>query len=101
METVKGIYRLYDKKSGQSFVGFTHHMEGTRKRLRFELKLNACSYKPLQAFFNACEDEMQFEPLERIETEPNMSDEQVEALLTARMLYHKAKLNALPVQVRI
>ena len=46
-QLISGIYRLYDAH-GDSFVGFSRNVDGTRKRLMFELKLNACSYKPLQ-----------------------------------------------------
>ncbi|MCE5235361.1 MAG: hypothetical protein ABFC62_00300 [Clostridiaceae bacterium] len=49
-ETVAGVYRLY--AGDISFVGFSRNVRGTLKRLRFELTLNACSFKPLQRFWN-------------------------------------------------
>ena len=49
---IAGIYRVFAPETGESFLGFTYNFEGTRKRLRFELTLNACPYKPLQLFWN-------------------------------------------------
>jgi hypothetical protein len=56
-EAVAGVYRIY-ASDGMSFVGFSRNVNGTIKRLKFELTLNACSFKPLQQLWN------EFGPLE-------------------------------------
>lgn len=99
MNAIMGIYRLYNPADGQSFIGFSRHIEGTRKRLTFELKLNACSYKPLQAFYNACGGELAFETLETFAPPPTMSDEEIDGYLLARMYYRKGQLGAQSIQV--
>jgi hypothetical protein len=98
---VMGVYRLYDPKSGTSYVGFSRNLEGTRKRLRFELKLNACSYKPLQEFSNACDNELCFEILETYCPDTDLSEEEVDAHLSAMLLRYREKLNAQPIQVQV
>lgn len=101
METRKetvGIYRIYAEKTGESYVGFSRHIEGTFKRLRFELTLNACSYKPLQAFWNE-HGELKMEILEECHLVPTQSDEEHEGYLKARMFYHIGRLGAKAVQV--
>ncbi|MDL2257618.1 GIY-YIG nuclease family protein [Eubacteriales bacterium OttesenSCG-928-K08] len=100
-KTVMGVYRVYCKQSGQSFVGFSRNIEGTRKRLRFELKLNACSYRPLQAFYNECKGDVEFEALEEYAPAPELLEEEVDAHLMAMLLRHKAALNAKPIQVQV
>ena len=99
--TAMGVYRLYDAQSGASYIGFSRNLEGTRKRLRFELKLNACSYKPLQAFCNACGGELCFEVLETYAPDSSLSEEEVDAHLTAMMLRHKVSLNAKLIQLQV
>lgn len=99
--TMMGVYRLYDPKGDISFVGFSRNLEGTRKRLRFELKLNACSYKPLQEFSNACNAELCFEILETYCPASGLTEEEVEAHLSAMLLRYKSKLNAQPIQVQV
>lgn len=95
-----GVYRLYHPETGQSFVGFSRHMESTRKRLAFELKLNACSYKPLQAYYNQCGG-LVFECLEIYAPAPNETDLEIDAHLTALLLKHKTVLNAELIQVQV
>ena len=96
-----GAYRLYDPQTNESYVGFSRNIEGTRKRLRFELKLNACSYKPLQAFYNDRKGELVFEMLEEYTPAAGMSEEETDAHLQAIVLRYKLKLNAKLVQVQI
>ncbi len=96
-----GVYRLYDPADKVSFVGFSRNLEGTRKRLRFELKLNACSYKPLQEFSNACKNELCFEVLETYAPALTLSEEEVDAHLAAMLLRYKMKLNAHTIQVQV
>ncbi|MDD3920028.1 MAG: hypothetical protein PHO41_02470 [Eubacteriales bacterium] len=96
-----GVYRVYSPVNGDSFVGFTRNLNGTYKRLRFELKLNACSYKALQAFWNACCGTVEFEVLEQYEPVPGYSDEELDAHLQALMLKHQSQLSAKAIQVQI
>jgi len=95
-----GVYRIYAEQTGESYVGFTRNLNGTYKRLRFELKLNACSYKALQQFYNVHED-MAFELLEVYDAPLSMSDEEVDAHLQALVFKHKAALNAQMIQMQI
>lgn len=95
-ETV-GIYRLYDESTGESYVGFSCNIESTLKRLRFELTLNACSYKGLQSFWNE-RGGLKTEILERCALTPGMSDEEREGYLKARMFFHIGRLGAKAVQ---
>lgn len=100
-DTVMGVYRLYDPEGDVSFVGFTRSLEGIQKRLRFELTLNACSYRPLQEHYNACKGEMRFEVLEEYHPADGLSEEEVDAHLQALFLRHKARLNGRRLQVEI
>lgn len=88
-----GIYRVFDPNTGDSFIGFTLNFDGTRKRLRFELTLNACSYKPLQAFWNECGG-LEIELLEAYAPDPAMSDLEQDAHLRARLFAHQQRLGA-------
>ena len=99
--SVMGVYRLYDPVSGVSYLGFSRNIESTRKRLRFELKLNACSYKPLQEFYNSCGGELCFEILETYEPYSNSAEEEIDAHLTAMLLRLKTSLNANLIQVQV
>ena len=90
-ELITGIYRFYSD-DGRSYVGFSHNLEGARKRLGFELKLNACSYKPLQEFYNEKEGQLEFEILETYLPGDNMSDEEVDAHLRAKLILWRPRL---------
>lgn len=94
-----GVYRLYDAETGESFVGFSRHLAGARKRLLFELQLNACSYKPLQAFYNQC-GSLSFEVLEQYCPAPGETELEIDAHLTALTIKHKARLRAQLVQAQ-
>lgn len=94
-----GVYRLYHAPTDTSFIGFTHYMEGTRKRLKFELALNACSYKHLQAFYDEHGGDVQFEVLEEYEADFALSDEEIDAHLMAILLRYKEKLHAKLIQI--
>ena len=85
-----GIYRLYDETDGASFLGFSHNIRGSLKRLRFELTLNACPCRPLQEAWNL-RGGLRSEVLEEFRPE-GMSPEEAEAHLTARLLAWKRKL---------
>lgn len=98
-ETAMGVYRLYCPHTNESYVGFSRYLEGTRKRLRFELRLNACTYKPLQAFYNRCEGAVDFEVLETYKPGEALSEEEVDAHLMAMLLKHKVRLQAKQIQV--
>lgn len=95
-----GVYRLYHPEMDRSFLGFSRHVEATRKRLAFELKLNACSYKPLQAYYNQCK-ELQFEYVEEYCPAANETDLEIDAHLMALLLKHKAVLNAELIQMQV
>ena len=82
-QLISGIYRLYDAH-GDSFVGFSRNVDGTRKRLMFELKLNACSYKPWQDFYNKAGG-LTFELLEEYTPNGVEDDIVLDAQLHARM----------------
>lgn len=99
--SVMGVYRMYDPKSSVSYIGFSRNLESTRKRLRFELKLNACSYKPLQEFSNSCGGELCFEILETYEPDFTCAEEEIDAHLTAMLLRLKTSLNAKLIQVQV
>lgn len=91
-DLIMGVYRIYDKKSGVSYLGYSHHVMGTFKRLRFELTLNANPNKPLQRLWNDTGG-LEMELLESVATSETMSDEEVESYLRARMYYWCDKLN--------
>ena len=93
---IMGIYRVFDAndpKAG-SFVGFSRNVEGTIKRLRFELTLNACSYKPLQEFYSHLASPT-IELYEKYDPEggtDGMSDTEIDAHLYALLLKAKNSL---------
>ncbi|MEL7610084.1 MAG: hypothetical protein AAGU74_11345 [Bacillota bacterium] len=68
---------------GKCFIGFSYNLESTFKRLRFELNMNACSYKALQSYWNAC-GPLEFCVLEEFVPEEGSGDE-LDARIKARM----------------
>lgn len=86
-----GAYRVFDRANGASFVGYSLNLAGTLKRLRFELTLNACSYRPLQQFFSAAA-EPDMEILEVYSPKPDESDEEAEAHVRALAFVWQTKL---------
>lgn len=88
---VQGIYRVYDPKDGASYIGFSYNVAGTLKRLRFELTLNACSYKALQDFWNQ-RGELAFEELEAYMPEEGMDALEADAHLRAKLYVWKKRL---------
>ncbi|NLB61498.1 MAG: hypothetical protein GX802_03600 [Clostridiales bacterium] len=50
-----GVYRVFDGKNDSSvnFLGYSFNIEGTFKRLRHELTLNASANRAMQAAYNA------------------------------------------------
>lgn len=95
-----GVYRLYDEKGDRSYVGYSRNLAATRKRLLFELKLNACSYKPLQAYYNQC-GALCFEVLESYIPPQGISELEIDAHLMAMLLKHKAALQAYTIQQQV
>ncbi len=101
---VIGIYRIYDPVTGESFVGFSRNIEGTLKRFRFELPLNACSYKALQKFWNERKGNVLMETLEEFSPPADMDDfalsEHLEQMMYAQQkrLGENTKLVQMPVQ---
>ena len=91
-ELKRGVYRVFDAADGRSFVGYSLNLEGTLKRLRFELALNACSYRPLQEFYNIAKD-AQLETVEEYSPLPGMSEEETEAHVRALAFVWKSKLD--------
>lgn len=87
-----GIYRLYDPITGESFVGFSRNIEGTLKRLRFELPLNACSYKVLQAFWNDHKGNVKMETLEEFSPPADMDDDALDEHLRKMLDEYQKKL---------
>jgi len=87
-----GIYRLYDPKTEESFVGFSRNITGTLKRLRFELPLNACSYKELQTFWNERRGEVKMETLEEFSPPADMSDDALDEHLHRMLETHQKRL---------
>ncbi len=77
-----GVYRLYDLKTQQSFIGFSRNLAGIKKRMRFELTLNASPYAALQQAFCACGG-LTFEVLETYAPNLPQSDEELDAHLLA------------------
>lgn len=96
-----GIYRFYHEEKGVSFVGFSWNLRGTWKRLRFELKANACSYKRLQEFYNACGGDLAYEVLEEIDPSQFASDRELEAYTQARLYHHKSLLRGQMIQTEV
>lgn len=86
---VVGVYRLYGG-DGASFVGFSRNVNGTLKRLKFELALNACSYKALQRFWNEY-GPLEMELLEEIDP-GDMGDLELDAHLKARLMLWRKRL---------
>jgi hypothetical protein len=82
-EAIAGVYRIY-AANGASFVGFSRNINGTLKRLKFELTLNACSFKSLQRLWNES-GPLELEMLEEIKCE-GMDDIELDARLNACML---------------
>lgn len=83
-----GIYRVFKEGEATNFIGSSYNTMGTMKRLRFELTLNACSYKALQEYWNT-HGEMHFELYEAVERPQGMTDIEFEGLLYARLLNSK------------
>ncbi|MDO4568357.1 MAG: hypothetical protein Q4B99_05285 [Clostridia bacterium] len=97
-QLIAGVYRLYDG-CGRSFVGFSRNVEGTRKRLMFELALNACSYKPLQELYNESGG-LTFELLEEFSPESELDDVVMDAQLRARLYRWCGELGDKAVQIQ-
>ncbi len=91
-----GVYRVFSEGNG-SFVGYSHNVEGSMKRLRFELALNSCSYRPLQEFCNTHKD-YRIELLQEYAPDAMMSIEEVDAHLMALCLSWRTNLNARAIQ---
>ena len=96
-ELQAGVYRLYDEKSGQSFVGYSRNLEGIKKRLMFECKLNACPYTALQRAYTECGG-LTFEVLETFAPDEGMTDEELDAHLLALVARYMQIHNAKSVQ---
>lgn len=99
-ELIAGVYRVY-AKNGVSFLGFSRNVNGTLKRLKFELTLNACSSKPLQRLWNEC-GSLEMELLEELNPE-GMDDLELDARLRARVMVWRKSLgeNTLLVQSEV
>lgn len=82
-QAIAGVYRIFDTH-GASFVGFSRNVNGTLKRLKFELSLNACSFRSLQRFWNE-NGPLEMEVLEEMSCE-GMDDIEFDARLRACML---------------
>ncbi len=93
-----GVYGIFRENSDEGFVGFSRNLKSTGKRLRFELKLNACSYKSLQSFYNECNGGVCFVMLEEYMPPSGYSEEEVESHLQALMMKYKAKFGARIIQ---
>ncbi len=88
LEPQKGVYRLYNDQTGHSFIGYSHNLDGTRKRLHFELGLNACPYAALQIHHNTL-GPLTFEVLEEYRPSPALSLLEIDAHLIAMALKQK------------
>lgn len=82
-ELIAGVYRLF-VQGGTSYVGFSRNVNGTLKRLKFELTLNACSHKPLQKLWNE-QGPLESEILEEFDPS-GMDDIVLDAHLRARVI---------------
>ena len=96
-----GVYRVYSLTSPECFVGFSRNLRGTYKRLRFELKLNACSYQALQQFYNVNNGNVDYEILEIYTPAAALSEEEVDAHLQALVYKYKAALQGKLIQQQI
>ena len=83
-----GVYRLYDFKTQQSFIGFSRNLAGIKKRMLFELTLNASPHAALQQAHRACGG-LTFEVLETYAPKQAQSDEELDAHLLALALRHQ------------
>lgn len=88
---IAGIYRIYDPEHGVSFIGYSFNVNGILKRFRFELGLNSCTHKPLQAMYNAAGGRVREDVLEEM-SDCDANDSGAEARLTAAMQKWQNKL---------
>lgn len=86
-----GVYRICDEKNKSSFIGYTYNLDGILKRFRFELNMNMCTLKPLQAMFNAARKQVSYDILEEVEVSA-AGDVESDAHLKACMYKWQKKL---------
>ncbi|MBQ3552740.1 MAG: hypothetical protein IJA35_06315 [Clostridia bacterium] len=83
-QELMGVYG-YFAPDARVAIGFSRHVYATKKRLDFELKLNACSYKMLQQLYNEC-GTLEFKLLETYKPSADESDIVIDAHLKALLL---------------
>ena len=85
-----GIYRLQDEANHISFIGYSFNIEGLFKRYRFELGLNACSVKPLQAMYNSAHGNVHMEILEQTQVSDISSPDTEESMKKALEIWRRS-----------
>ena len=95
-----GIYRVRDEEKKISFIGYSYNICGLFKRFRFELGLNACSVKPLQAMYNRAGGRVNMEILEEIPV-CGANDADGERHLKSALCAWRDKLDAYGETVRV
>lgn len=69
-KTVAGVFAVRCTPTGQIWVGTAPDLGTIRNRLWFQLKMNGCPHRPLQAAWNEHgADSLVFEEVERMEEE--------------------------------
>ncbi len=96
-ELQMGVYRLYDAKTSESFVGFSRNLAGIKKRLLFELKLNACPYTDMQRRYNQCGG-LSFEVLHTYEPPNGETDEELDAHLLGLLEHYRQQYASKPIR---
>lgn len=89
-EELMGVYG-YFAPDGRARIGFSRHVYATKKRLDFELKLNACSYKTLQQLYNEC-GALEFKLLDTYKPSADEADIVIDAHLKALLLKWEKQL---------
>jgi len=91
---------VYDPAIHVSYIGYSFNVKGIFKRFRFELGLNSCTVKPLQAMYNAAGGKVCMELLEQIPAE-DANDARAQKELESAMAKWQEKLEMSGETVRI
>lgn len=95
-----GVYRFFDADEDISFVGYSFNLNGARKRLKYELTLNACFNKQLQELYNK-HNGLECEVLEEYIPAENESNIEIDAHLQALAFKYKGIYNAKTIQFSV
>lgn len=94
-----GVYAVRCAQSGRIWVGTAPDLSTIENRIRFQLRLNACPHRDLQAAWNEHGgDSLAFDVLERLDDEPLAYART--AALKARLAHWSTTLDAPVLSVR-